>query len=139
MKEDHSSKIYKHIREEEPIVIPVIEEELSIGKKVVESAKVKISKTVSEEQVTLTEPVISEELIVERISVNKMQETTPVVRHEGNKTIIPVIKEVLVVEKKIVLVEEIHVTRKEVKSYVKHSDTIRKEEIQVERFKNPDA
>jgi stress response protein YsnF len=44
------------------------------------------------------------------------------VRLEGNTTIIPVVEEVVVVEKRLILVEEIHITR---------DSTVRTEEIPV--------
>jgi uncharacterized protein (TIGR02271 family) len=57
----------------------------------------------------------------------------PSVRLEGSTTIIPVVEEVVVVEKKLVLVEEIHVRRK---SSVRTEDipvTLRSEQAEIER------
>jgi len=50
--------------------------------------------------------------------------------------IIPILKEIAVVEKKILLVEEIRVTKKSVYSEQAQEITLRKEEIKVERFDN---
>jgi stress response protein YsnF len=56
-------------------------------------------------------PVYSEEAGVERVPVNRLVETEPQTRQEGDVTIIPIIEEVLVVEKRLLLKEEIHIRR----------------------------
>src|SRR4051812_42123091 len=96
-KEDKSDQSLKKI--------PVAEEHLRVGAKVVETGRVNVSKKVSTEEVTLDVPVSHEEVTVERKEVNKyVNELPPASRQEGDTTILSVFKEVLVVEKKILLV-----------------------------------
>jgi uncharacterized protein (TIGR02271 family) len=118
-------------RSGEPSVIPVIEEQLRIGKKVVESGKVRISKRVSEEKVTVNVPVIHEEVDIERVEVNQFVDTAPEIRYEGETMIIPVLKEV--VEVRLMLVEELRVTRKKVESVDSQQVVLRREEVTVDR------
>jgi uncharacterized protein (TIGR02271 family) len=116
------------------VVIPVIEEHLTIDKKEVETGRVTISKKVHSEQQMIDIPVVEEEVDVQRIPINQYIESTPpAVRYEGEKTIIPILKEVLVVEKKLVLVEEVHITRKQNHSKISQQETLRQEEIIVNR------
>jgi uncharacterized protein (TIGR02271 family) len=116
------------------VVIPVIEEHLTINKKEVETGRVTISKKVHSEQQMIDIPVVEEEVDVQRIPINQYIESTPpAVRYEGEKTIIPILKEVLVVEKKLVLVEEVHITRKQNHSKISQQETLRQEEIIVNR------
>jgi uncharacterized protein (TIGR02271 family) len=49
---------------------------------------------------------------VRRVPRNQPLSSLPSVRIEGNVTVIPVVEEVVVVEKRLMLVEEIHVRRK---------------------------
>jgi uncharacterized protein (TIGR02271 family) len=114
--------------------IPVVEEKLKIEKKVVEKGRVKISKTVKEESEILDLPEVSEEVHIERIPINKIVEKVPeAVRYEGETMIIPLLKEIAVVEKKILLVEEIRVTKTAVRTEQQQEVSLRKEEIKVER------
>jgi uncharacterized protein (TIGR02271 family) len=114
--------------------IPVVEEKLKIEKKVVGKGRVKISKTVKEESEILNLPQTSEEVHIERIPINKIVEKVPeAVRYEGETMIIPVLKEIAVVEKKILLVEEIRVTKTAVRTEQQQEVSLRKEEIKVER------
>ena len=132
---DDKSLEQQHLgHSEERLVVPVYEEKLVVTKNDVETGKVIISKKVNSEQQIVDIPVVSEEVDVERIPINQyIDSTPPAVRYEGEKTIIPILKEVLVVEKKIVLVEEVHITRKQVHSTVSQQETLRQEEIIVNR------
>ena len=115
-------------------VIPVIEEKVEVTKKVIEKARVKVSKTVHEKTESFEVPLSSEEIVVKRVPKNEIVDVVPTgVRYEGEVMIIPVLKEVAVVEKRIMLVEEIHV----IKNKHQHTETkevvVRNEEVQVER------
>src|SRR6478672_1232630 len=114
--------------------IPIIHEEVKLEKKEVEKGKVKIYKTVKEETESLNLPGINEEVRIERIPLNKIVEKAPeAVRYEGDTIIIPVLKEIAVVEKKILLVEEIRVTKTATHFEQREEVTLRKEEINIER------
>jgi len=120
--------------EKDDSFIPIIEEELQVEKKTVEKGRVIISKTINEESKILDLPSTNEEVRVERIPINKVIEEMPAaVRYEGNTMIIPVLQEITVVEKKILLVEEIHVTKSTFSSTETKEITLRKEEIKIER------
>lgn len=114
--------------------LPVIEEQLRVDKKVVEKRPIKIIKKVNEEEVPVTTPYFSEEVKVEHVAINKYvdEESLPQVRREGDKTIIPVLKEVVVVEKKVKLVEELHITKHQTQLNSTENITLRKEEIIIE-------
>ena len=114
-------------------VIPVIEENIHIDKRVIDATKVQISKKVNTEEVTVNVPTVHEEVSVERVMVNQYVDTPPEVKQEGDTTIIPIVKEVLVVEKRLMLVEEVHVTRRRVETQVSQNEVLRKEEVFIER------
>ncbi len=117
----------------ESIVIPVIEEHVQVGKKVVEKGKVIVTKVVHEEQVDVDLSTTHEEIDVERVAVNQYVETPPpAVRHEGDTMIVPVLREVI--EKRLLLVEELHITKKSVQDdQQKQQVRLRKEEVNVRR------
>ncbi|MCC9138014.1 YsnF/AvaK domain-containing protein [Pontibacter silvestris] len=122
--------------------IPVIEEQLKVKKQVVETGTVHVSKSVHEDNVTVNVPTVHEEVDVERVEINEFVETTPPpVRYEGDKMIIPVLREVSVVVKKIQLVEEWHITKRKVETHEPQQVTLRKEEVNINRVdsnNNPD-
>jgi stress response protein YsnF len=54
-------------------------------------------------------------------------------RSEGNTLIIPLLEEVLVVEKRLLLKEELHLTKQRVETHQPQRVTLRREEAAIER------
>ena len=118
-------------------VLPVIEEHVVITKEVIETGKVFIRKRVKEEDALINIPLIQEGYQVERKPGKKdLLMEHPSVRHEDDRMIIPVVREVLVVEKRYEVLEEVHVIK--TKTEIPHLQeiTLLKEEIQIERKSN---
>ena len=117
--------------------IPVVREELAVGRRIVETGKgVRVTKTVTEHEHVVDEGLAKEDTTVERVSVNRVvdPENIPRIRHEGNTMIVPVLEEVLVVEKRTILKEELRITsaRREVREPQRF--VLRSEEVSVECF-----
>lgn len=115
-------------------VLPVIQEHMVVTKEVVETGKVHIRKRVTEEEATINLPLIQEGYEVERRPGPKDLYTQhPPIRYEGDNMIIPVVKEVLVVEKRYQVLEEVHVIK--TKTEVPHLQqiTLLKETVEVQR------
>ncbi len=124
---------------EEYAAIPLVEERLSVGKRSVESGMVRVRVTVEERQETVTEQLARDDVQIERVPRNERLTEMPHVRLEGSTTIIPVVEELLVVEKALVLVEEIHVRRRTETETVEIPTTLRSERATVERDSPPTA
>lgn len=117
----------------EPVVIPVLEEQIHVTKETVETGKVTITKQVNAELVTVDVPLMQEHTSVERVPRNEYVETAPEVRYEGDTMIIPVLHEEIVVTKRLVLVEEVRITKHQVVTPSSQSVTVRRETVTVER------
>lgn len=119
---------------QDQIVVPVIAEELNVGSRMVESGKVRITKRVTEHEEVINEPLLREEVTVERVQVERLVDKLPDVRYEGETMILPVVEEVLVVEKRLMLREEVRISRRQsVVPPEPQPVTLRREEVQVER------
>lgn len=120
----------------EKMIVPVLEEEVKITKKVIDTATVHLSKTVDESTETFEIPLSTEEIVVKRIPKNELVDIAPAAsRYEGDVMIIPVLKEVVVTEKRIMLVEEIHVSKLKTEKTETVEVVVRKEEVNVTRTK----
>jgi len=92
-------------------LIPLAEERLEVGKRAVERGRVVVRKRV-ETREELAEAVLHrEELSVERVPFGVPVDAPPPVRQEGDVLIVPVVEEQLVVRTRLVLKEELRVTR----------------------------
>ena len=118
----------------EDSVIPIIEERAVFGKRVIETGKVRVSKRVSEHEEIVDEPLLHEEVSVERVAVNQFIDQPAELRQEGDIMIIPVVEERLIVQKKLFLVEELHIRKQLIESHKPQKITLRKEEVSVNRM-----
>ena len=117
----------------EIVRIPLVEEQLQVGTQTIETGRVTLTKTVHETQETVTIPLLREEYIVERMPLNQYVDEVPTTRQEGETTIYPVVKEVLVFQKRLLLVEEIRVTYQQTQVEESQTVRLRREDITVER------
>lgn len=119
------------------IRIPVIKEQLVVNKQLVETGKVRVTKKIVETNETVDVSAVYDEIETNRVIVNQyIDEFPPAIRYEGDTTIISVTKEVLVVEKRLMLVEELHITKRQITKQAEHQETVRREEINIEHIKN---
>jgi len=114
------------------LVLPVIAEQLIVQKREVATGGVRLRKVIKEHEETVDEPLLREEVKVERVAINRVVEGTVPVRQEGETMIIPVMEEVLVVEKRLMLKEEIRVTRQQQTTHQPQKVTLKSEEVVVE-------
>jgi stress response protein YsnF len=68
-----------------------------------------------------------------------MVEERPQVREEGDTLIIPVVKKEIVIEKKLLLVEELRVRKEKIETHRPQTFKVMKEEVDIKRIaKNDD-
>ena len=118
--------------------IPVIEERARIDKEVVERGVVRISTSVREREEVFAEALQRHQVDIERVSIDKVVESMPSIRQEGNVTVIPVVEERAIVMKQLVLVEELHVHRRTIEETVHIPVTLQSTEVSVERDSSPE-
>jgi uncharacterized protein (TIGR02271 family) len=119
--------------ESESTRLPVLEEQLQVGIRKEETGKVRVIKKVHEENLIVSGPTYNDDLQIERIPLHQYVDAPPEVRHEGDTMIIPVVKEEVIVQTRLVLVEEVRITKRQTKSTVEKPVTLRKEEIIIEK------
>lgn len=116
------------------VVIPVVAEELQVGRRTVETGRVRVRKLVQEHVEQVDEPLLREEVQVERVAINQLIDQAPAVRDEGDVLIVPVVEEVLVVEKRLMLREELRISKRRISTNESQEVVLRREEVVVERL-----
>lgn len=118
----------------EPLTtVPVVAERAVVTKQRVEVARTVLTKTVHEESQTLDTLLSQDEVHVERIPVNVYVDAPPPVRIEGETTIFPVLREVAVVVTRLLVVEEVRITKRIVQHVDRQVVPTRVEHVTVER------
>jgi len=119
--------------EQGALVVPVVEEQLKVGRKRVETGKVRITKVVNERRELIEEPVFGEDVEVKRVPVDRVVDgPPPPVRMEGDVMIIPLLEERVVTQKQVFLKEELHVIKRKYETTSSEEVTLRTEEAVVE-------
>ena len=119
-------------------VVPVLAEELEVHTRVVETGKVRLTKVVHEREVQVDEPLWREEVEVARVPIQRVVDGPVPMREEHGTTILSVVEEVLVVEKRWMLREEIHIRTQRLETHQPQRMTLRSEDVQVERVPHTD-
>jgi uncharacterized protein (TIGR02271 family) len=119
---------------DEPLVLPVIAESVIVQKHTRITGRVQIRKAVHDREELVDEPLLRRTVHVERIPINRVVEGEIPVRYEGDTMIIPVLEEVLVVEKRLMLKEELHITQQQEELRRPQRIVLRTEDITVERL-----
>lgn len=120
------------IRAGETVVIPIVEEMLSVDKLAVVTGGVRLTKRVTEREEVVDEALLRESVTVERVPINQIVAVAPSARQEGDTLIVPVLEEVLVTEKRLMLKEEVRITRTQKTVHDPQTVTVRSEEAVLE-------
>jgi len=118
---------------EPPLVLPVIVEALDVQKRTVETGRVSIRKIVHEREELVDPPLQRDEVVVERVPINRVVEGPIPVRYEGETIIVSLLEEVLVVETRLLLREELHLTTRRCETHQPTRVTLRREDVTIER------
>ncbi len=116
--------------------IPVVEETLDVQKRTVTTGIVRIDKTVEERTEAVDEPLFRDQVSVERRAVNRavLASEPPGIRYEGDTMIVPVLEEVLVVEKRLMLKEELLIHREKTEFRAPQHVVLRREQVAIDRI-----
>ena len=123
--------------ESQAAAIPVLEETLRVDKTVSETDRVFIRTSVLERTEYADIELHSGEAIIERVPLDLLVDAPPAIRQEGDTIIVPVIEEIMVVEKRLLLKEEIHIRRQQIVQHLRQPVRLRSEEVSLERQPPP--
>jgi uncharacterized protein (TIGR02271 family) len=116
------------------VVVPLLNEELSVRKEKRATGRVRVATVTREREELIDELLAREQVEVEKVAVGKPINAIPPVREEGDTIFIPIVEEVLAVERRLVLKEEVRIRR--VRSTERHQErvTLRKQEAMISRL-----
>lgn len=115
------------------IIVPLHAEEISISKQTMETGRVQVNTVTREHEQLVDELLTHEHVEIERIPIGKPIDVTPPVRETADRIIVPVVEEVLVVERRLVLKEEVHIHRVRQTERCQERVTLRRQEAEITR------
>ena len=114
-------------------IFPVIKESVTVHKTVADNGGLRLRKVIHADVIDIDEELVAHSVTLTRVPIGREIDGPVDVRYENGLTIIPVVKERLVVRRQLVLVEEIHLGRASHTRRAPQSITVRREEMIVER------
>ncbi len=114
--------------------IALAEETVGVDKREVVTGRVRVRTVTNEREEPVRQELARESVEVTRVPVDREVDRPPETRQEGDVTIIPVVEEVLVVETRLVLKEEIHIRRTRSVESFETPVVLRRQEAVIERL-----
>ena len=112
----------------------LLEETASVSTRDVVTGRVRISTHVDTVEEIARASLQSEDVEVTRVAIDKpVVGTPPQMRTEGDLTIIPIFEEVMVVETRLVLKEELHIRTRKATETIEFPVTLHKQRAEIDR------
>jgi len=120
-------------------VFPLVQETLNVSKRDVVTGRVRVRTVTDLGEERIRQELSGQHVEAERVPIDALVERNaapPEPRTEGNLTIVPILEEVLVVEKRLLLKEELRITRHATTELMDVAVPLRKQRAEIERLKD---
>jgi len=114
-----------------PLTVPVAAEKIVVRKRPVTTGTVRLRKIVRERSVNVDEPLVHQNVVIERRRVDRLVDTAMPPRREGDILVIPVMEEVLLTRFRVI--EEIRIHLRRSVRRQRRTVRLRREDIEIER------
>jgi stress response protein YsnF len=104
------------------IIVPLRAEELVISRRRLEGEAVRVATLTREREQQIDEELRHDRVEITRVPIGRRVESAPPVREEGDVTVMPVLEEIVVVERQLILKEEIHI--RQLRTTKRHRETV---------------
>jgi len=119
------------------IVIPVVAEELHVDTVSVPTGGVRIIKSVVGHEEVIEQELRRERVEVRRVPVHRVVSGPQPIIQTEDTLIVPIVQEILKIEREWVVTEEVHISRSEETQTHQQRVVLRHEEAKVERYELP--
>lgn len=120
--------------EEQDQILALHTEEISVARRRVPRSTVRVSKVIQSRDHLVQETLQHQRVEVERIQIGTYIDQAPPIRYDGDVTIVSVVEEVVVTERRLLLKEEVRIRTVTTSEEYKEIVALRFEEANVERL-----
>jgi uncharacterized protein (TIGR02271 family) len=116
--------------------LALLAEEFEVRKEAVETGRLRVSKQTHTREAAIDETLLHEQAEVETVPIGRQIFEMPPIRREGETTIVPIVEEVLYTERRLVLKEEVRITRRRISEQFRDHVTLRYQEALITRVQS---
>jgi uncharacterized protein (TIGR02271 family) len=133
-----------HVRPEveeanDDLKLQLFAEDYSVNKETLEAGRVRVATRTHERVAVIDEDLARERVEIETVPVGRQIDAVPEIRQQGDMTIVPVVEEVLFVERRLMLKEEIHIRRVRTTEHHQEKVMLRHQEPVVSRSQHEEG
>lgn len=114
--------------ETETGVVPLQSEEIAVSRRRLAGDTVRVDVVTREREQLIDEDLTHARVEIERVAIGRPVAAVPPVREEGDTTIMSVVEETIVVERRLILKEEVHIRRIRVKEHHRETVTVHQQD-----------
>jgi uncharacterized protein (TIGR02271 family) len=107
----------------DPDVLRLFAEDATVSRQVIETGRVRVAKVTHTRDHNIDELLARTNVEVNRVPVGRLIDAMPAIREDGDLTIVPIVEETVVVERRLLLKEELHIRR--VQTTERHQQTVK--------------
>ena len=122
------------MHDKKDVVIPVIREELQADAVPVVTGGVRVTKRTESHDEIVEQELRKTHVEVKRVKTERVVDGPQPAQRAGKTLIVPIVSEVIRIQKQWVVTEEIHITEKEARETVQNKVTLNRERADVERI-----
>lgn len=130
-RDDPAARAVRDVVEER--ALPLVEESLVTQRRTVETATVRVRTVMQQREEVARAEIYRQAVSVEHVAINREIDEVPAPWEDGDVLVIPVVEEILVVEKRLILREEVRVRRRREVDHIEQPISLRAMEALVER------
>ena len=112
--------------------LPIVEERLVPVKRVVDLGELRLHKSVEHVEDVVRQSVTRDDLVIERVPANRPLDAPLEPRIDGDWLVIPIMEEVLVVQKRLMLTEEVRIRKRQLTEEQEVRELVRHERVELE-------
>ncbi len=117
---------------DDEIRVPLLEEKVEFGTREVDLGEIRVHKTVEETEEVRRGPLNREVVQIERVKVNRPIADPEERRQEGDWLVIPIMEEIFIVQKQLMVTEEIRIRKHLVTDEHEVREVVRRERATIE-------
>jgi stress response protein YsnF len=119
---------------EESGVLRLLAEDATVSRQVIETGRVRVAKVTRTRDHLIDESLASTRFEVSRIPVGRLVDAMPSIKEDGDLTIVPIVEETVVVERRLMLKEELHIRRVQTSERYQQTVKLRYQTAEVTRI-----
>jgi uncharacterized protein (TIGR02271 family) len=115
-------------------VLQLFAEEAKVSRQTVETGRVRVARVTHTRDHLVDELLARTDVEIERVPIGRVVDAIPPIKEDADLTIVPVVEETVVVERRLVLKEELHIRRIHTTERYQETVKLRHQTAQVTRI-----